>query len=58
MTPQERRAWRFAFAKDPKHCWQVARHEEAAWVAEYRLEVEGVRPELVERLRGIGETVK
>lgn len=58
MTPQEKRAFRCAFAKDAKHGWQVAKHEEAAWVAEYRLEVEGVKPELAAYLRGIGETIK
>ncbi len=58
MTNQEKHAHRWGFAKDSKHGWRVARHEEAAWVAEYRLECEGIRPELLAYIADIGRAVK
>lgn len=54
MRPDQKQAFRWAFAKDKQHGWRVMEHEAHALVAEYRLESEGVKGALLAYLRGIG----
>lgn len=55
MTPEEKRAWRHAYATNAKVVHESLIHEHHDQVATYRLRVEGVKPELLAYLAGIGK---
>lgn len=58
MTPEERQAWRWAYAKDPRVVSERYIHEWHAEVAENRLAHEGIKPELPAYVRGVGDATK
>src|SRR5690606_21439142 len=58
MTPEERRAWRGVYGKDPRVVSERYIHEWHAEIAENRLAHEGVKPELLAYVQRIGEVAK
>lgn len=54
----EKQSFRLAFAKDAAHGRRVMEHEANALVAEYRLSTDGIKPELLRYVEGIGRAVK
>lgn len=53
MTPEEKLAWRHAYATNAKVVHESLIHEHHDQVASYRLRVEGIKPELLAYLEGL-----
>lgn len=58
MTPEERQAWRWSYAKDPRVVSERYIHEWHSEIAENRLAHEGVKPELLAYVVGVGEACR
>lgn len=55
MTPQEKAAWRFAYAQDVRVVREVMRMTEHIELAEHMLRHRGILPELLLYIEGIGK---